>query len=52
MTEKCGSGFTFKLSGTAGIIFMLAVILIRYKVLICNGKVSENVQEVYGKLQG
>lgn len=33
MAEKFGSGFTFSVSGTAGIIFMLTVILFRYRIM-------------------
>lgn len=30
MAEKFGVGFTFKVSGMAGIVFMLSVIILRY----------------------
>jgi MFS family permease len=34
MAEKFGVGFTFKISGMAGIVFMLAVIILRYKKVV------------------
>ena len=34
MAESFGVGFTFKISGMAGIVFVLLVIILRYKMLI------------------
>lgn len=39
MLENFGAGFTFKVSGMAGIVFMLAVIILRYK-LVANHRVQ------------
>jgi predicted MFS family arabinose efflux permease len=42
MAENFGVGFTFKVSGMAGIVFMLAVILLRYRAVVNHtDKVSE-----------
>ncbi len=38
MSEHFGVGFTFKVSGMAGILFMLAVIAFRYKLVINHRK--------------
>ncbi|HYE84598.1 MAG TPA: MFS transporter [Clostridia bacterium] len=34
MAQSFGSGFTFKVSGIAGIVFMLGVIILRYKLVV------------------
>jgi len=34
MAESFGVGFTFKVSGMAGIVFILAVIILRYKLVV------------------
>ena len=34
MAERFGVGFTFKVSGMAGIVFMLAVIMLRYRTVM------------------
>jgi predicted MFS family arabinose efflux permease len=34
MSEHFGVGFTFKVSGMAGIVFMIAVIILRYKKVV------------------
>ncbi len=43
MAESFGVGFTFKVSGMAGIVFMLAVIILRYRLVMKHRAQSASV---------